>query len=264
MRLIRLIILFTLALLTSCHGTNRLERMSEDLVAKQLLQGIWVNDSTDMPFFLIQGDSIKFTDHDIISVSFKVIRDSIYLLGTDTISYKIERQADNLFWLRTNEENVMKLYRSESDDDRYAFEQRKAAPEVTIVQQKMQKDSVITYGGVRYRGYVFINPSRYKVTRKVFDDNGIARETVYYDNIIHICVYEGAHELYGRDIDKKLFAHYLEEEVLSRAVLADMDFMDVDDLGYHYRAALTVPDSSVSYYMDLTISPQGTLTISAE
>ena len=56
----------------------------------------------------------------------------------------------------------------------------------------------------------------------------------------------------------------MEEGVLSRAVLADMDFMDVDDLGYHYRAALTVPDSSVSYYMDLTISPQGTLTISAE
>ena len=158
----------------------------------------------------------------------------------------------------------MKLYRSESDDDSYAFEQRKTAPEVAIVQQKMQKDSVISYDGVRYRGYVFINPSRYKVTRKVFDDNGIAKETVYYDNIIHICVYEGAHELYGRDIDKKLFTNYLEEYVLSRAVLADMDFMDVDAQGYHYRAALTVPDSSVSYYMNLTISPQGTLQISAE
>ena len=89
-------------------------------------------------------------------------------------------------------------------------------------------------------------------------------ESVYYDNIIHICVYRGADELYGRDIDKKLFSDYVDADELAVSILSDMDFTAVDADGYHYRAILTVPESAASRYIDLIISPQGVLQIQAE
>lgn len=59
------------------------------------------------------------------------------------------------------------------------------------------------YKGTRYRGYVYINPSKMKVIKTVYSDEGIGVDNVYYDNVIHICVYEGKKLLYGKDITKK-------------------------------------------------------------
>ncbi len=265
MRTTSYILVLLLVFFASCRqGGSRLLHMSEDKVAKQLLQGVWVDDASDMPFFLVAGDSLLYAGQDATPMAFKIIRDSIYLLGIDTISYKIERQGENTFWIRTDTDDIVKLYRSEDAVNEYAFRSNQKTDEVNVVQKKMQKDSIIVYDGVRYRGYVFINPSKYKVIRTSLDDNGMAIERVYYDNIIHICVYEGAHELYGRDIDKKLFANYMDAEVLPVTILSDMDFIEVDAEGYHYRAILTIPESSVTYNMSLTISPQGQLQIAPE
>ena len=64
------------------------------------------------------------------------------------------------------------------------------------------------YKGTRYRGYVYINPSKMKVIKTVYSDEGIGVDNVYYDNVIHICVYEGKKLLYGKDITKKSFRNY--------------------------------------------------------
>ena len=48
----------------------------------------------------------------------------------------------------------------------------------------------MTYDNVRYRGYVYINPSKIKVMRPGVSEEGLGVDNVYYDNIIHICVYE--------------------------------------------------------------------------
>lgn len=265
MRIASYILVLFLVVLTSCReGGSRLLRMSDDPVAKQLFQGVWLDDSSDMPVFLVEGDSIHYTDPNAIPVAFKIIRDSIYFLGQDTIAYKIMRQGENTFWMQTDTEEVMKLYRSEDENDELAFHPDQSVEMLSVIQEKMEKDSIIMFNDVRYRGYVFINPTKYKVVRTMYDEMGIGFERVYYDNIIHICVYQGAQELYGRDVNKQLFADFIEPEVLSSVILSDMDFMGVDEDGYHYRAILTVPDTFVSYYMNLNISPQGQLNIVTE
>lgn len=251
--------------MASCHqGGSLLLHMSEDKVAKQLLQGVWLDEVSDMPLILFEGDSLHYAYPNATPVAFKIILDSIYLLGLDTISYKIVRQGENTFWLQTEADDLMKLYRSQEEEDKLAFLPPKIVEDVKAIQEKVQKDSIIVYDGVRYRGYVFINPSKYKVVRQILDENGIAVERVYFDNIIHICVYEGATELYGRDVDKKLFSDFIDPEVLSVAILSDMDFINVDDEGYHYKATLSIPESPALYYMSLTISPQGQLQIVSE
>ena len=179
MRTTSYILVLLLVIFASCRqGGSRLLHMSEDKVAKQLLQGVWVDDTSDMPFFLVAGDSLLYAGQDATPMAFKIIRDSIYLLGIDTISYKIERQGENTFWIRTDTDDIVKLYRSEDAVNEYAFSSNQKTDEVNVVQEKMQKDSIIVYDGVRYRGYVFINPSKYKVIRTSLDDNGMAIESV--------------------------------------------------------------------------------------
>lgn len=57
--------------------------------------------------------------------------------------------------------------------------------------------------GNRYHGYVYINPSKMKVIRTSYSEDGIGVDNVYYDNVIHICVYKGKEMLYGEDITKR-------------------------------------------------------------
>jgi hypothetical protein len=265
MRFGRYILLLVMVSLVACHnGGSRLERMSEDKVAKDLFQGVWIDDSTDMPMIMVLGDTLRYADQHATPVLFKIIRDSLYLLGDDTLSYKIVRQGETVFWLNTATDELMKLHRSDYEEDRFAFSQEQEPVEANVIQEYLEKDSIIVYDDTRYRGYVFINPTKYKVVRTLFDENGMGIESVYYDNIIHICVYNGAQELFGKDINKQFFKDYIDAEELAITILSDMDFIGVDASGYHYLAILTIPESSASHNFNLIISPQGELQIIAE
>ena len=265
MKSVKYICLMCFVMLAACQEGSRLQRMAEDKVAKDLLQGIWVDDSSDLPVFMVVGDTLHYSDPNAVPILFKIIRDSIYLLGVDTISYKIERQGESTFWFTTATDELMKLHRSEYEEDLLVFNREKEPVQVNnVIQQYVEKDSIIVYDDVRYRGYVFINPTHYKVVRTLFDENGLGVESVYYDNIIHICVYNGARELYGRDINKQLFSEYVDAGELSSSILSDMDFVAVDNEGYHYRAMLTVPESAASQVFELLISPEGTLQVKAK
>ena len=81
----------------------------------------------------------------------------------------------------------------------------------------------MTYDNVRYRGYVYINPSKIKVMRPGVSEEGLGVDNVYYDNIIHICVYEGRKSLYAKDITKQMFKGVVPDDFLQWAILSDMD-----------------------------------------
>ena len=56
-------------------------------------------------------------------------------------------------------------------------------------------------------------------------EEGLGVDNVYYDNIIHICVYEGRKSLYAKDITKQMFKGVVPDDFLQWAILSDMDFM---------------------------------------
>lgn len=84
----------------------------------------------------------------------------------------------------------MKLHKSENPEDTLSFSSQEAEA-IPTISEVVQKDSVVMYKGTRYRGYVYINPSKMKVIRTTYSDEGIGIDNIYYDNVIHICVYEG-------------------------------------------------------------------------
>ena len=247
--------------LASCKEVKQEVEEAEDLVAKQMLQGIWVDDETDMPFMKIVGDSIYYSDSENLTASFFIKRDSFYVVGADTIPYAIDLQTEARFRFHQFADNIIALYHSETEEDSlYFIDKQEPLP---IVTERIEKDSVVMYNGKRYRGYVFVNPSKMRVIKTSIGSSGMLVDNVYYDNIIHICVYTGATELYGRDITKQLFADYIPADFLNSSILADMDFMGVDGEGYHYDALVGDPESSISaaYQLNLTITPEKELRI---
>lgn len=238
-------------MVAACGNNKGQESVEEDATAKALLQGIWMDDETELPLMRIEGDTIYYADPQNVPVSFKIIRDTMYVYGSNTAAYKIDRQTEYSFWFHSLADEVVKLHKSESPEDVLAFDNKEV--EVIPTTEVVKKDSVVMYKGTRYRGYVYINPSKMKVVRSSYSEGGISVDNVYYDNVIHICVYEGKRMLYGKDITKKMLAGVFPEEILKQMILADMDFMGVNAEGYRYQATLCVPESSVSNLVDIVI-----------
>lgn len=251
-----------IGLLAACGDRRETQdKREEDLTAKQMLQGIWVDEETELPLMRVEGDTVYYSDPLNMPVSFRIVRDSIYLCGQSVTAYKIDRQTENSFWFRTLSDGVIRLRKSEDTDELVTFVRQTEEP-IPILTEVIKKDSVVMYANRRYHGYVYINPSTMKVIKTTVSEDGINVDNVYYDNIIHISVYEGKKMLYGCDISKKMFAHVLPAELLSGSILTDMDFQGVDAKGFRFQATVRTPGSPVYHLLDLTVDEERELCIS--
>lgn len=263
-----LITSFLIVLFIACKGNGKEQNSStdnEDLLAKEMLQGIWLDDDTEAPLMHIVGDTIYYADPQSAPVYFKILKDTFYTYGAagnDITRYLIDNQTEHSFGFHSFSDNIVKLHKSEDQNDSLAFSNQpvEIIPTYTEV---TKKDTVVFYNGTRYRAYVYINPSKIRVVKTIYSEDGISMDNIYYDNVMHICVYEGRKSLYAKDITKQLFTNYIPEDFLQQAILSDMNFMGINRSGYHYQALVCIPESSVCRVMNLTAGFDGKLTISA-
>ena len=203
-------------LFAACSGNkspHSLQQEKEDLSAKELLQGIWLDDETESPLMRVEGDTIYYADAQSTPIAFKIMRDILYTYGNDT--------------------------------------------EVT------KRDSVVTYNGTRYRAYVYINPSKMRVIKTTYSEDGISMDNVYYDNVMHICVYEGKKSLFASDITKQMFDKVVPADFLAQSILSDTKFVKVNRNGFHYQAVLAIPETSIYSVVNMEVSFKGDLEITS-
>ena len=218
------IIMLAVALSSCGTPQQKASALEENKEAKSLLEGIWLDDNTETALLRVKGDTLFYADAATAPVAFKIIGDSLITYGA---------RNDSLAFIHTRE--------------------------IPVYNEVIKKDSVVTYDNVRYRGYVYINPSKIKVMRPGVSEEGLGVDNVYYDNIIHICVYEGRKSLYAKDITKQMFKGVVPDDFLQWAILSDMDFMGVDSKGYHYQATVCVPDGASCYMVNITAGKDGGL-----
>ena len=246
----------------ACSGNkspHSLQQEKEDLSAKGLLQGIWLDDETESPLMRVEGDTIYYADVQSTPIAFKIIRDTLYTYGNDTTYYKIDKQGEHIFWFHSITDNMIRLHKSEDPNDSLAFVgQEMIIPTYTEV---TKRDSVVNYNGNRYRAYVYINPSKMRVVKTIYTEDGISMDNVYYDNVMHICVYEGKKSLFASDITKQMFESVVPADFLMQAILSDTKFVKVDRNGFLYQAVLSIPESSIYSIANLTVSFSGELAI---
>ena len=229
------IIMLAVALSSCGTPQQKASALEENKEAKSLLEGIWLDDNTETALLRVKGDTLFYADAATAPVAFKIIGDSLITYGARTNGYKIEKQGEHIFWFHSAVGDVIRLHKSDAEND------------------------FLTYDNVRYRGYVYINPSKIKVMRPGVSEEGLGVDNVYYDNIIHICVYEGRKSLYAKDITKQMFKGVVPDDFLQWAILSDMDFMGVDSKGYHYQATVCIPDGASCYMVNITAGKDGGL-----
>lgn len=256
--------LFWLALsVSACSGTSQENKetvLLEDVQSKTALQGIWVDDNSGNVQFRAEGDSLYYPEKESYPLYFKIMNENLVICGTDTVSYKIARLDKDSFWFHSITDELIKLHRSEYELDSLEFVGKELTP-IALYDDVVKKDSVVMLNNHRYRGYVYINPSTIRVFKTSYNENGMKIEQAFYDNIIHICIYEGKKSLYAKDFSKKDFEKIVDEDFLRYAVLSDMDFIGADQRGFWYEASLCIPDEASCYQVYILISEDGTYTL---
>lgn len=240
----------------SCGGGKAADEplAMEDKYAKALFQGIWIDEETESVVFRVEGDTVYYPDAINMPMYFSIVGDTL-MMGSPSIKYPIQKQTADLFWFRNPNGDIIKLAKSRDTISVLAFGGEQ--PEPVAVSEVVKRDTVVVYGGERYHCYVAVNPTQYKVLRMAFNDDGVAVENVYYDNIVHLSVFHGARQVYSRDFKKAMFDRLVPEQFLSQAILSDIVFDGVTSDGFHFHASLCMPDAASCYVVDTRISFDG-------
>lgn len=257
------LLLISVAVITGCSGSSKRshQERQENLNAKKMLQGIWVNDDEQDVAFMAKGDTIYYPDTTSQPAYFRIIDDTLELGGTG-VRYAIVKQAPHLFIFRNQAGDQVRLVRSSDPDDASYFIHRRP---VALNQGKLiKRDTVTVYNDERYHSYIQVNPTTYKVIKTAYNDDGVAVDNVYYDNIIHLGVYHGASSLYSHDFYKSDFQGYVPANVLSQSVLSDMVLTSADADGIHFEASILIPDSPTGYQLTVSVGYDGKLSIKAK
>ena len=244
LKLIFGLFILVLASCTDSSMRKNKEKRTTDPEVKTQLQGVWLDKNTESPVIKIEGDSLFYTSKSDICMPYLLVDDTLFVLGIRTAAYEVLEQTDHTLNIRTPMGDEMSLYKDEQGT--ITIDQPEL-PAMKPVSQVIKKDSVIMVGKNRYRGYMTINPTTVKVVRPGVTEDGFSIDNVYYDNIIHICVYEGREQLCGKDIKRSMFEEIVPPEFLSVSILQDMVFMGMKNHRFLFRATLRVPDGPCYY-----------------
>lgn len=228
----------------------------ENKEAKQLLQGIWIDQDTEEVTFRAVGDTIFYPDTISQPAYFRIMGDSL-VLGDPGTSYPIVKQSANFFSFRNQNGDEMKLVKSDDPIHVFAFVHDK--PQVLSYTEVVKYDSVVNYNGQRYHWYLAINPTKYKVHVTTYNDDGVQMDNVYYDNIMHISLFKGAQKLFSSDFRKQQYQQ-IPPDFLSNAILSNMEYTRTDASGIHFVATVCVPDGASCYKVENVISFDGKLS----
>jgi hypothetical protein len=252
-----------LCFLVSCKERSKQEVVSkEDMAAKKMLQGIWVNEDGQDVAFRAKGDTIYYADAASMPVYFQIINDTMVLHGADVVKYPILKQTANLFIFKNQNGEDVKLVHSTDQDDLAFFNH--SEPLVLNQNKLIKRDTVVTYEGEKYHCYVQVNPTTYKVIKVSYNDEGVEVNNIYHDNIVNLNVYHGAKKLFSGDFRKQQFSKNVPSDFLQQAVLSDLVFKKIDEKGISYTAILVMPDSQTSYQVVLTVNYNGRLSMRVE
>lgn len=237
------------------------QEVKEDAAAKKMLQGIWLNDDDeDDVAFRVKGDTIYYPDSTSQPVYFYIAGDTLVMKGANMAKYPIVKQAEHIFQFKVQNGDVVKLVKTEDKSYLQQFIHNRAS--VALNQNTLiKRDTVVVRGDEKYHLYVQVNPTSYKVYKSSYNDDGVEVDNVYYDNIVNLHVYHGANRLFSRDFYKKDFGKQVPASFLNQAILSDIVFNKIDEAGIHYLAVLAMPDSSLSYQVEVIISFEGKMSM---
>lgn len=257
-----LFIMFIPSLLVGCKKSpQEAKPATENLEAKQKLQGIWIDEDEGTVFFRAKGDTIYYPDSISQPVYFSVVSDSLVFDSSHPKKWALKLLTDNsLRFINTNGDEI---HLQKTNDASYLSLFEKSADALSVNQGELiKRDTVLTCADVRYHAYIQVNPTTYKVFRTSLNEDGVSVDNAYYDNIIHLALYENSKAIINRDYRKVDFSSLVPKEFISQCVFSDILIDKVNEQGVNFVAILTIPDTYTSYKINIFVSRKGTASLS--
>lgn len=236
-------------------------QVEEDAVAKQKMQGVWMDEENGNVSFRALGDTIYYPDSVSQPVHFYIISDSIVFDSSHPMKCAIRLLTENSLRFINSEGDEINLQKSDDKSHLSLFE--KAAKIISVNQGKLiKRDTVINAGQVRYHAYIQVNPTTYKVYRTSINNDGVSVDNAYFDNIIHLALYENSNAIINKDYRKQDFESYVPKEFISQCVFSDIEVEKATEDGMSFVAILTIPDTYTCYNVKIFVSRKGEVKIS--
>lgn len=248
-------------LLSACSSQNTKENITEeDLTAKKNLQGTWTNELEGNILFTIKGDTIFYNDSISQPSPFHVLNDTLFIENHNVVKYPIRHLSSTSFTFINTDGEEIELTKTDTQSNALMRGQRKGA--ITINQgQKIKNDTIMIYDNHHFHAYTQVNPTTYKVFHQSTNTDGLSIDNVYYDNIIHIALFDGQKKIFSKNVIKEDFKKVVPESYISQAVLSEIKIEKATKDGVLFVAILSIPDSYTNYMINILITPDGKETI---
>ena len=252
-----------IATMASCGNTpEKNNTQTEDLEAKKTIQGIWVDELEGDCVFRVKGDTIYYTDSLSEPVRFHICADTLYLESSHPTTYHLNKLSDHVLRFVNNDGDEISLVKSDDKSLVSLFEKIKKSISHINQGELIKRDSVLTVGDKRLHAYIQVNPTTYKVYHSSVNDDGVTVDHAYFDNIIHIALYDGARKVINRDYRKKDFSAHVPKEYIDKCILSDIIIEKATPEEVTFVAILSTPDTYTSYHINIVVGIDGNVKMS--
>lgn len=253
--------LVVILFLLGCSSNGpKLEQHLEDQQAKRQIQGTWIDEIDGDVVFSFRGDSVFYNDSLSKPARFYVMNDTLFIENHKPVSYQIRKLTSSTLLFVNADGDEVELTKGSANAGSHAGEYKGV---VSLNQGRtVKKDTVLADGTKNFHAYTQVNPTTYKVYRQTTNDDGLRVESVYYDNIVHIALYEGQKKVFGQNFTKKDFSKLVPVSYLEQAILSDIFVDYAKNNTVRFVAVLTIPDSYTNYRVNIDISSTGTKKLS--
>lgn len=250
-------ILLVTSFLSSCNSSlQQTSVVVEDSAAKELMQGTWTNEMEGNVVFVVKGDTIYYNDSISNPSSFRIVEDTLVIDNHNVVKYPIRKLTSSELVFINAEGDEVELCKSNEEGNPHGTGEYKGT--VNLNQgRKVKNDTVMTFDGKHYHAYTQVNPTTYKVYRQTVNSDGLSVESVYYDNIVYIALYEGQQKVFGQNFAKDAFEHLVPHAYLEQAVLSEIIVDSANKDGVRFVAILSIPDSYTNYRVNIDVSRDG-------
>lgn len=233
--------------------------VNEDHQAKEMLQGIWMDDENENAVFWAKGDSIFYPDSSSQPAKFWIYGDSLYLKGSEVCHYKITKQADHLFKFINEMGDEVTLTKDDGETLRGQF--NVVRPYAMNVLRSMSSDTLFYAGGSRWEVKVNVSPTSVPVIKTDYNDVGLEVDNLYLDNKARVTLLFDGVQVYSHEFLKDEFDRYLPKEMVSKSILRDVELSYADASSVYLDVTVGIPDATSSYVIETRIQRDGKISM---
>lgn len=118
MRKVLLAALFAFLVTACAENRNKQDGQAQNernQLAKQQLQGIWVDENTELPMLKIAGDSIYLASQVNTPFRFSISGDTLIAHSSERVTYRITKLEPHVFQFYTSQGDLITLHKSDTD-----------------------------------------------------------------------------------------------------------------------------------------------------